>query len=243
MSRIKSVAVIGAGPGGLAAAKYLVSEQAFSRIVVFDARPSVGGTWCATPHNALDPSFTIPRTEPSKNPTGSVRFNDRPEIISPVYDMLDTNIPHTLMNYSDLEFPLGSPLFPSHQTVRKYLEKYSEEIAYLLCLGTQILEVVPIGGEGARWSVRSMSMETRKEAEEIFDAVVVASGHYDDPFIPNISGISAWNTAFPGSVSHSKYYRRPSAFKDKVMLLYGCFKSFNNERVESSNCGPLSVWN
>jgi cation diffusion facilitator CzcD-associated flavoprotein CzcO len=43
--KAKTVAVIGAGPGGAIAVDALVKEQAFDTIRVFDRRPAIGGVW------------------------------------------------------------------------------------------------------------------------------------------------------------------------------------------------------
>jgi cation diffusion facilitator CzcD-associated flavoprotein CzcO len=42
---IRRVAVIGAGPGGLVAAKQLKEEGAFDKITVFERNDQIGGTW------------------------------------------------------------------------------------------------------------------------------------------------------------------------------------------------------
>lgn len=42
---VKRVCVIGAGPTGLAAAKYLVAEDAFDKIDVFEQQSEAGGVW------------------------------------------------------------------------------------------------------------------------------------------------------------------------------------------------------
>jgi cation diffusion facilitator CzcD-associated flavoprotein CzcO len=45
MSTVKSVAVIGAGPSGAAAAEALRRSNAFDVIKVFERRAEVGGAW------------------------------------------------------------------------------------------------------------------------------------------------------------------------------------------------------
>lgn len=45
---------------------------------------------------------------------------------------------------------------------------------------------------------------------------MVASGHYHSPNIPDIPGLKEWKDRWPELVSHSKAYRRPDEFKDKV---------------------------
>ncbi|GMF63200.1 unnamed protein product [[Candida] boidinii] len=49
---------------------------------------------------------------------------------------------------------------------------------------------------------------------DLFDAVIVSSGSYDSPYIPEKNGLSAWNEKYPDSISHSKQYRHPRQFKD-----------------------------
>jgi cation diffusion facilitator CzcD-associated flavoprotein CzcO len=44
--RIKSVAIIGAGPAGAIAVDAFAQEQAFERIRVFERREKAGGCWC-----------------------------------------------------------------------------------------------------------------------------------------------------------------------------------------------------
>lgn len=45
LARIARVAVIGAGPGGLAVARALRNEGSFEKITVFERNAAVGGTW------------------------------------------------------------------------------------------------------------------------------------------------------------------------------------------------------
>ena len=48
--------------------------------------------------------------------------------------------------------------------------------------------------------------------EETFDAVIVASGHFSKPYIPEISG----SDLFPNRIIHTQNYRRPDEFRNKV---------------------------
>lgn len=51
---------------------------------------------------------------------------------------------------------------------------------------------------------------------ERFDGVVVASGHFNVPWVPPVEGLEEFERARPGSVLHSKMYRGRDAFKGKV---------------------------
>ena len=49
-----------------------------------------------------------------------------------------------------------------------------------------------------------------------FDAVVMASGHYNAPRIPDIEGLEQWKERWPDRVQHSKGYRKPDVYKGQV---------------------------
>jgi len=52
--------------------------------------------------------------------------------------------------------------------------------------------------------------------QETFDAVVAAPGHYNVANIPNIPGLDETVKAFPQRFEHSKAYRRPDKYVNKV---------------------------
>ncbi|EEY16844.1 conserved hypothetical protein [Verticillium alfalfae VaMs.102] len=221
---VSRVAVIGAGASGLAAAKYLLAEKKFSDVRIFDQRDTIGGTWTYSPLSVIDNDFTVPRTSPSKRPDTAIRTDDSasPQFVSPVYDFLETNIPHSLMNYTDLEFAQGSSLFPEHAVVKRYLEEYGKGLTPHLSLSTQILSVSKTDKDGATvWEVETLDLGTEEVKRFEFDAVMVASGHYNDPFIPEIKGLAEYNAAHPGVISHSKFYRNQLQFEGKKVVIVG----------------------
>ncbi|KAJ9150694.1 Thiol-specific monooxygenase [Pleurostoma richardsiae] len=221
---VDSVAVIGAGPCGLAAAKYLTAEKKFSKIEVFEQRDTVGGIWTYSSLNVVDDNFTVPRTNPTTRPDTAIRVDghEAAQFVSPVYDFLETNIPNTLMNYSDQRFPEDTSLFPPHPAVKKYLEAYAGELEPILSLSTQVLGIRKVeNGEKRQWEVEVLDLKTNATRKSLFDAVMVASGHYNDPFIPDIPGLAEFNKAYPGAISHSKFYRRPAQYKDKKVIIVG----------------------
>jgi hypothetical protein len=56
---------------------------------------------------------------------------------------------------------------------------------------------------------------------QVFDAVVVANGHYSEPNLPDVPGAGSW----PGLQLHSHNYRVPEAFKDQVVVVVGASNS------------------
>jgi cation diffusion facilitator CzcD-associated flavoprotein CzcO len=139
--------------------------------------------------------------------------------VSPVYDFLETNIPHTLMNYTDKAFPEEASLFPPHKVVLEYIQDYAKDMEQHISYQTQVISVTKTQSNGRRcWEVESKDLRTKVVVKREYDAIAVASGHYNDPFVPDITGLQHFNERYPGSISHSKFYRRPDHFKDKVIL-------------------------
>jgi cation diffusion facilitator CzcD-associated flavoprotein CzcO len=172
----------------------------------------VGGVWYYTRNNtATDDNLAIPHTTPRTTPDN--------EFLSPAYDLLETNIPHSLMNFSDRKFPLGTPLFPRHEVVRQYITGYAEEIQDLISFQTLVLDISPLADN--KWEVTVRDLQTNSESKHVFDAVIIASGHYSDPYIPDIPGIREWNRIYPGAISHAKFYRRPEEYKNKKVIIIG----------------------
>ncbi|KAL1644481.1 monooxygenase [Diplodia intermedia] len=241
----RKVAVVGAGPCGLAALKYLSAEKKFEKLVAFEQRSSPGGLWNYTPEDRDDGSFAVPKTRPTKEDLDKPIWGTKPAVngaingavvnddakeakfISPVYEMLETNIPKQLMQYHDFAFPEESQLFPTHWTVDKYLKDYAKDVEHLIQFQTQVvavklLESKETGGlVEEQWSVTTKNIVTGALGVETFDAVVVANGHFYIPFIPEIYGIKEWHKAHPGNITHSKFYRTPDAFKDKKVVVVG----------------------
>jgi len=82
---------------------------------------------------------------------------------------------------------------------------------------TQVIDVQKEKDEEKQnWSVVTQDLKSKSTRTRHYDAIVIASGHYNTPFIPEIKGIQAWSQKFPGVITHSKFFRRPEDFKDKV---------------------------
>ncbi|PNX67671.1 flavin-containing monooxygenase FMO GS-OX-like protein 9-like protein, partial [Trifolium pratense] len=61
------------------------------------------------------------------------------------------------------------------------------------------------------WIVRSKEKNSEKVVEEVFDAVVVATGHYSQPKLPSIKGMDTWKR----KQMHSHIYRTPEPFHNE----------------------------
>lgn len=124
------------------------------------------------------------------------------------------------MKHSDLAFPADTPLLPDATHVLDYLKEYANEVLHLIQFRHQVLDVVHVDAgacEGQRkWQLEVLDLGTDCERREVFDAVLVASGRYNEPYIPDIIGLGDWMRNRPGSVIHSKSFRSVDIFKDQV---------------------------
>lgn len=207
--------------------RYLLAEKCFNQIEVFEQRSSVGGVWNYNESSTkAGMSTIIPHLnphEPAEKPVW-IDHTEGPReatFVSPVYDRLETNIPKDLMRFSDKAFPSEAQLFPKHRTVKQYLEEYAEDVKSLIQFETQVSEVKLQNEALSTWSLTTKDLRTGTDRIHTYDAVVVASGHFTVPYVPDILGIQAWDTAYPGSISHSKFYDSPEPFRGKKVVVVG----------------------
>lgn len=236
---ISRIAIIGAGPSGISAAKYLLAERAFKKIDVYEQRHEVGGVWnltsntlsMRTPIPQLNPDYHVERdalTDFTKGaPKSLAQLGRVDRFETPLYDVLETNIPKQLMQYINRPFDDHLPLFPPHQSVLDYCKDYAEDVKSLIRFGCQVSDVRASAdnpGDGHHsntWSVTSIDEATRKQNVDEYDSIVVASGHFSVPYIPSIKGIEVWSSSHTGSVMHSKAYRNPEMFTDRKVIVVG----------------------
>ena len=185
-SRSKKVCVIGAGPSGLVSARELRKEG--HKVVVMEQNDDVGGQWLYQPNVE------------EEDPLGgsSVPTNDTLKVHSSIYSSLRLTSPREIMGYSDFPFlaKKGRDMrrFPGHKELWLYLKDFSEAFGIREMIRFNV-RVEFLGEEEKRedvrrWIVRSREKSSGKVIEEIFDAVVVATGHYSHPRLPSIKGIS-----------------------------------------------------
>jgi dimethylaniline monooxygenase (N-oxide forming) len=176
------VAVIGAGPGGIVAARYLKSEGL--EPVIFEQGERIGGQWSGDPGH------------------------------SGVWPAMRTNTSRILTAFSDLPHQVDSPTYPTNQMVRKYLQRYVEifDLTPHIRLKTPVRELCRDQKRG--WTVRTDA------GEEHYEQVVIATGRYHKPAIPDVPGLQSFSGS--GRVSHAFSYKRPEAYRGLRVLVAGC---------------------
>ncbi|KAK1517027.1 thiol-specific monooxygenase [Colletotrichum costaricense] len=245
--KIKRVAVIGAGPSGAIATDALVKEQAFDTIRVFDRRPIPGGTWIYTPHlppnipslkalldGKADAPVPIPSQLPAQTPKSEainshqVRFSDTAQ-----HEHLHTNITPEIMSFTTEPFPetlterirekYGDDApFRGREQIREWVENIFVRNGHqeLLELSTTVELAAK---EGDEWVLTLRKEHPGKDYwwQERFDALIVATGHYNVPWLPSIEGITEYDERFPGRIVHSKHFRNSDKYKGKKVIVVG----------------------
>ena len=138
-----------------------------------------------------------------------------------MYDELETNIAHQWMSFSDKPFSPRNQLYPPRQLVSGYLDEYAEDIRHLIKLHTQIMNIRLERSSRDLWHVRTKNLMTFEESTQVYDAIAVCSGHYTVPFTPEVPGMKLWNEQRPGSITHSKYFRRQDSYAGKKVIVVG----------------------
>merc|ERR1711988_1555600 len=219
---VSKIAVIGAGPCGLAAAKYLKAQGSFSQVTVLEQQDEVGGVWN---YNEETPGPSpIPQQDPFLRPDEPLKQDGSkaPIFPSPMYHKLHANIPGQLMRFSDKAFPKDAWAFPSREYIQDYLLEYAKDVRDLVrfCYQVTHIDLSAKGGHD-RWRVQATSTIGDGELDETFDAVVISNGHYATPSGPAISNIKEFSERYPGSIIHSKHFRRPDVSRDKKVVVVG----------------------
>lgn len=214
------IAIIGGGPLGLAVAKALALETVkFDCVDVFERRDNIGGVWYHGGNKALTRP-TIPSTSPVDEEIVSTEATVYDRFFSPIYEHMETNITSKIMEYNGIEFPSNVPKYPTREQVEYYIQKYATTIPdeVNIRLNADIQRVEKIGDT---WVVQIEDTISHIIQEIKYDAIVVANGHFNVPYIPDVPGLKEWNAALPGSILYSKYYESPKQYRKKRVLVVG----------------------
>ncbi|KAF9771230.1 hypothetical protein IL306_011148 [Fusarium sp. DS 682] len=146
----------------------------------------------------------------------------------PAYFGLRNNVPTSLL-YSNLApWPKGTEDITGHATIQDYLQSLSKEFGVdIATVFHTRVEDVKKSNDESHWNLRTITLLKSSGEPRIiernwkFDAVVVATGHYNLPRIPDTPGLAEWKAHFGDDVIHTKQYRRPEQFEGKTVLVVG----------------------
>ncbi|KAJ7490578.1 FAD/NAD-P-binding domain-containing protein [Mycena latifolia] len=163
----------------------------------------------------------------------------------PLWHSLHTDSPKVSMELPDVKYDPDTPWVLSTHTIQRHVRSYASHHCLnsnddcpatpgappVTAYSTRV-EKVEKDTETHTWVLTLRRLERLRESHRIraewwtetFDAVVLATGPYVAPHVPDIEGIVDWSKATEEghySMYHSQRYRHPEGYADKTVLIIG----------------------
>ena len=212
----KRIAVIGAGPSGLAQLRAFQSAENagadIPEIVCFETQADWGGLWNYTWRTGLD-------------------GNGDPVHCS-MYRYLWSNGPKEGLEFADYTFEehFGKTIasYPPRAVLFDYIKGRVDKAGVRDWIRFQSpVRRVEKSAASGKFRVVAQDIPNDRETDEEFDWVVVASGHFSTPNVPGFPGFDTFN----GRIIHAHDFRDAREFKGQNLLLIGT--SYSAEDIGS----------
>lgn len=220
------IGIVGAGPSGLAQLRAFESAEKkgeeVPEIICFEKQEDWGGLWNYTWR------------------TGVGKYGEPTH--GSMYKYLWSNGPKECLEFSDYSFDehFGKPIssYPPRSVLFDYIQgrvRKSDVRKYIRFNTTT--RWVEYNEETKQFKVILDDLVNNRTYTEIFDYLVVATGHFSTPNMPYFEGVQD----FPGIIMHAHDFRGADQFKDKDVLLIGSSYSAEDIGVQSYKHGAKSV--
>lgn len=209
----KKVAVIGAGVSGLIAIKCCLDEDL--QPFCFERTSNIGGLW---------------------------RYSE--DIKDGQASVMKTTVINTskeIMSFSDFPIPAEFPNYMHNRRVIDYFHMYAEnfDLNKYINFQQEILSVQKNEdyAKTGKWKLTVKDLKSGNVCEEVYDAVMVCSGHHAEKKLPEFRG----QNDFPGKIVHTHDYRNHKGYEDKRVVVIGIGNSGGDVAVELSKiCSQVS---
>ena len=220
------IAIIGAGPSGLAQLRAFESArrkgQEIPEIVCFEKQDDWGGIWNYTWRTGLD--------EYGEPVHGSM------------YRYLWSNGPKEALEFADYSFEehFGRPIpsYPPRDVLRDYIvgRVQKSDTRKFIRFRSPVRNVT-YSDETGRFTVTVRDLTNDCLYSEVFDYVIVASGHFSTPNTPYFPGLEK----FPGRVLHAHDFRDAAEFAGKRVLCVGSSYSAEDIGTQCYKYGATEI--
>lgn len=226
MQSKKKVAIIGAGPSGMAQLRAFESAQRngaeIPELVCFEKQADWGGQWNYTWRTGLD-EYGEP-------------------VHSSMYRNLWSNGPKEALEFADYSFDehFGRPIssYPPRSVLWDYIagRLRGSDVRKYIRFET-VVRMVSFDEQTEQFTVVSEHLPTGETTTEIYDHVVVASGHFSFPNMPEVPGVET----FPGYVTHAHDFRGAEGLEGRDVLVIGSSYSAEDIGSQAHKMGAKSV--
>ena len=222
----KRIAVIGAGPSGLAQLRAFQSARAkgaeIPEVVCFERQTDWGGLWHYTWRTGLD-EYGEP-------------------VHSSMYRYLWSNGPKEGLEFADYSFEehfgkqIGS--YPPRAVILDYIEGRVKKagVRDWIRFSTSV-RFVHYNKDRDNFTVTVHDLAADRMYAEEFDHVIVASGHFSTPNVPEFPGFRSFN----GRILHAHDFRDAMEFRGKDILIVGTSYSAEDIGSQCWKYGAKSV--
>ena len=147
---------------------------------------------------------------------------------------LTTQTPGAQFEFSDFAFPAGLPQWPPAADVYAYLCAYAERfgVGERIRYDSEVVGLRAAAGGGWTLDVRRAG----QTVPERFDRVVVSSGIFDRPVLPEVAGRDAFEAA-GGRVLHSAHCTDPALLEQRRVVIVGIQKTATDLAVYAAGHG------
>ncbi len=218
------VAVIGSGPCGLSILRAFQQAeekgQKIPEIVCYEKQEDWGGLW--------NYSWR----------TGSDQYGD--PVPNSMYRYLWSNGPKECLEFADYSFdehfkqPI--PSFPPREVLYDYIIGRAKKanIKKYIKFNTAITQAK---FNGNQFEVSALNKIDNTISSNNYDYLVVASGHFSVPYIPEYKGMNS----FPGRILHGHDFRDAEEFRNKDIVVLGSSYSAEDIALQCYKYGAKSV--
>ena len=220
------VAIIGAGPSGLAALRAFESARlkgaAIPELVCYERQSNWGGLWNYTWR------------------TGTDEFGE--PVHGSMYRYLWSNGPKECLEFADYTFEehfgRAIPSYPPREVLHDYIAGRVERsgVRKYMRFNTSV-RWVEFDNSTRKFTVTTKDLVADTMASEEFDYVINATGHFSTPNVPAFEGLNK----FPGRVMHSHDFRDAVEFAGKELLIIGGSYSAEDIGIQCYKYGAKSI--
>nr|XP_048329143.1 flavin-containing monooxygenase FMO GS-OX5-like [Ziziphus jujuba var. spinosa] len=116
-----------------------------------------------------------------------------------------------------MEFSHPRQIIWNQEEMLWFLNKFADDfgLVELVRFNSEVVRVEQIEERDKEWSVEWRTRGCDSVSREVFESVVVCTGHQSVPQLPAVAGIEKW----PGYQIHSHNYRVPEPFKDQIVVV------------------------
>ena len=222
----KKVIIVGAGPCGLSSlcsfARLQNNKNHIPEITCFEKQDDWGGLWNYTWRTGTD--------QYGENVHGSM------------YRYLWSNGPKECLEFADYTFDkhFGKPIpsFPPREVLKDYILGRAKELNVKKHIKfSHVVRGVYYDQSSDKFCVYVENLKTQEASHNFADYVIISSGHFSVPNIPEFQGIEN----FPGRVLHSHDFRDALEFAGKDIIVVGGSYSAEDIALQTLKYGAKSV--